>query len=881
MKSADERRHRPDASAQQAARQIHDKGDILLFKWNHPARSARLRAVVAAALAAFTLLQDIGVSRAEGAPAVALSASVASSSFGETVTFTATASGAGAEEAQPTGSITFLDGDSPLGTVPLSKPEPAVATASGSVRPPEGSGRNCVAGPNSHSFATCPVLQWGGYTYWAFSYFDNSNAFAIAAYDASGNLLRTWNKPGARYLWQITIDKENRTATFWGQDSYSVTMGWDELVQPPAAASLTTAELAIGTHDITAVYSGDSLYGETRSAPLSFAVAKIRTSTAAASSNNPSLQGDETQLLAMVSASDGSAPTGEVDFMKGDELLGTAPVVDGAAALDVSDLAAGWHPILASYKGDELHAPSTSFPLLQIVELRGTETVLTAGSGSVLRGESVKLTAEVGSPDGGTAAGFVAFRSGEDELGRIPLSEGQAALDVSELPPGLHTFTASYEGNDAYSASESDAVSVEVIASRPDALPEPPTVGEVAAGSALLSWKAAPYAISYVVYADDRPLLTAEGTEVRLDGLESARTYDRLAVAPVNEVGEGARAAVPAFETLPRGDFAVEAVSASDSEILVRWTLASANEWFVLASGGKELYRGKGRELRLSGLPADTSVKVELWTENGAGVRSEAKAVAARTLASSGEPGPSPSATPTPSPAAPAPAAPAPAAPSPSPAATPGPSAAPASPTPSQPGETPGPTPGAKPSFADTAHLANRVEIEYLVQKGLIRGTGGDRFEPNRPIARSEFVALLVRLLGYGAGGGSRNAFADVDGGKWYAEEIGAALEHGLISGDGKGLFKPQEAITREQAAKIAAAALGRSGSSPGQAAPAFADEGSVSAWARQDVRLLAELQLLKGYEDGSFRPRGSLTRAEAASLLYRLQERLGGGETR
>lgn len=845
---------------------------------------------MAAALAAFTLLQDIGVSRAEGAPAVALSASVASSSFGETVTFTATASGAGAEEAQPTGSITFLDGDSPLGTVPLSKPEPAVATASGSVRPPEGSGRNCVAGPNSHSFATCPVLQWGGYTYWAFSYFDNSNAFAIAAYDASGNLLRTWNKPGARYLWQITIDKENRTATFWGQDSYSVTMGWDELVQPPAAASLTTAELAIGTHDITAVYSGDSLYGETRSAPLSFAVAKIRTSTAAASSNNPSLQGDETQLLAMVSASDGSAPTGEVDFMKGDELLGTAPVVDGAAALDVSDLAAGWHPILASYKGDELHAPSTSFPLLQIVELRGTETVLTAGSGSVLRGESVKLTAEVGSPDGGTAAGFVAFRSGEDELGRIPLSEGQAALDVSELPPGLHTFTASYEGNDAYSASESDAVSVEVIASRPDALPEPPTVGEVAAGSALLSWKAAPYAISYVVYADDRPLLTAEGTEVRLDGLESARTYDRLAVAPVNEVGEGARAAVPAFETLPRGDFAVEAVHASESEILVRWTLASANEWFVLASGGKELYRGKDREFRLSGLPADTSVEVELWTENGAGVRSERKAATGRTLPAApaggggDEPGPSPSSAPTPTVTptlAPTPSS----APTSAPA-TPGPTAAPspapASPSPAVPDATDAP-PATKPlvSFVDTAHLANRGEIEFLVQKGLIRGDGADRFEPQRPIARSEFVALLVRLLGYKTQNGYRNDFADVDAGKWYAEEIGAAFEHGLVAGNGKGTFQPQAALTREQAAKLAAAALGRSGAAAGQAAPAFADDSSISAWARQDVRLLAELQLLKGYEDGSFRPQGRLTRAEAASLLYRLHERLAGGEAR
>ncbi len=845
---------------------------------------------MAAALAAFTLLQDIGVSRAEGAPAVALSASVASSSFGETVTFTATASGAGAEEAQPTGSITFLDGDSPLGTVPLTKPEPAVATASGSVRPPEGSGRNCVAGPNSHSFATCPVLQWGGYTYWAFSYFDNSNAFAIAAYDASGNLLRTWNKPGARYLWQITIDQENRTATFWGQDSYSVTMGWDELVQPPAAASLTTAELAIGTHDITAVYSGDSLYGEARSAPLSFAVAKIRTSTAAASSNNPSLQGDETQLLAMVSASDGSAPTGEVDFMKGDELLGTAPVVDGAAALDVSDLAAGWHPILASYKGDELHAPSTSFPLLQIVELRGTETVLTAGSGSVLRGESVRLTAEVGSPDGGTAAGFVAFRSGEDELGRIPLSEGQAALDVSELPPGLHTFTASYEGNDAYSASESDAVSVEVIASRPDALPEPPTVGEVAAGSALLSWKAAPYAISYVVYADDRPLLTAEGTEVRLDGLESARTYDRLAVAPVNEVGEGARAAVPAFETLPRGDFAVEAVSASDSEIIVRWTLASANEWFVLASGGKELYRGKGRELRLSGLPADTSVEVELWTENGAGIRSEPKAATARTLPAApagggGEaPSPSPSVAPTPTVAptlAPAPSSAPTSAPT-TPGPTAAPSPAPASPSPAAPGATDAP-PATKPlvSFVDTAHLANRGEIEFLVQKGLIRGDGADRFEPQRPIARSEFVALLVRLLGYKTQNGYRNDFADVDAGKWYAEEIGAAFEHGLVAGNGKGTFQPQAALTREQAAKIAAAALGRSGAAAGQAAPAFADDSSISAWARQDVRLLAELQLLKGYEDGSFRPLGRLTRAEAASLLYRLHERLAGGEAR
>jgi hypothetical protein len=80
--------------------------------------------------------------------------------------------------------------------------------------------------------STCPVIKWGGYTYWAYSHRDNRVAMTIVAYDAAGKVVRKWYKTGARYVGRIGVDTAAKTVTFWGQADKTIVMKWDELRVP-------------------------------------------------------------------------------------------------------------------------------------------------------------------------------------------------------------------------------------------------------------------------------------------------------------------------------------------------------------------------------------------------------------------------------------------------------------------------------------------------------------------------------------------------------------------------------------------------------------------------------------------------------------------------
>jgi hypothetical protein len=74
-----------------------------------------------------------------------------------------------------------------------------------------------------------PVIQWNGYTYWAYSYADNRMSMAIVAYDAKGQIVKQWEKPGARYLTSITVDSAQKTVTLIGQANQTTVLSWSEL----------------------------------------------------------------------------------------------------------------------------------------------------------------------------------------------------------------------------------------------------------------------------------------------------------------------------------------------------------------------------------------------------------------------------------------------------------------------------------------------------------------------------------------------------------------------------------------------------------------------------------------------------------------------------
>lgn len=176
--------------------------------------------------------------------------------------------------------------------------------------------------------------------------------------------------------------------------------------------------------------------------------------------------------------------------------------------------------------------------------------------------------------------------------------------------------------------------------------------------------------------------------------------------------------------------------------------------------------------------------------------------------------------------------------------------------------------------FSDIgSHWAQKA-IEKLASKLIVQGESADAFAPNRPVTRAEFAALLVRALGLRAS--AAHAFGDVPASAWFAQEVSAAAEYGLVQGMPDGSFRPGDVISREQMAVMLANAYRLVSSSANAAsAPdsAFADADRIHGWAADGVALVVRQGLMQGQSAGAFAPLATATRAEAATVLGRLLE--------
>lgn len=99
---------------------------------------------------------------------------------------------------------------------------------------PDGMKVTSLQGPNVLQPApACPVLAIGGFTLWPFSYIDNRVSFGMVMYDLKWNIVNQVEKPGARYVYKITLNGSGSegSVTFSGQADQTVTMTLDEICQ--------------------------------------------------------------------------------------------------------------------------------------------------------------------------------------------------------------------------------------------------------------------------------------------------------------------------------------------------------------------------------------------------------------------------------------------------------------------------------------------------------------------------------------------------------------------------------------------------------------------------------------------------------------------------
>ena len=110
-----------------------------------------------------------------------------------------------------------------------------------------------------------------------------------------------------------------------------------------------------------------------------------------------------------------------------------------------------------------------------------------------------------------------------------------------------------------------------------------------------------------------------------------------------------------------------------------------------------------------------------------------------------------------------------------------------------------------------------------------------------------------------------------------HSEEVAAAYALGIVQGRGGGVFDPNALITRQEAAAMLCRAYKACGGEPTElgAAEPFADEGDVAPWAAEAVHALRSRDVLRGMEDGAFRPKGDFTVEQCAVCFLRLYEQM------
>lgn len=178
------------------------------------------------------------------------------------------------------------------------------------------------------------------------------------------------------------------------------------------------------------------------------------------------------------------------------------------------------------------------------------------------------------------------------------------------------------------------------------------------------------------------------------------------------------------------------------------------------------------------------------------------------------------------------------------------------------------------PQFTDVAEDAWYHDYVYdLVYRGVVNGMTATTYEPEGKLTRAQFVKLLAcsleeaeTLKTYEG----QHPFTDSEG-HWAETYIAWAKDKGIVEGVSATEFDPEAPITREQMATIFGRyALKQGIELPKDAAPAesFPDADKISEYAREFVELMRIAGILNGYEDGTFRPQNTATRAEAAKLF-------------
>ena len=227
---------------------------------------------------------------------------------------------------------------------------------------------------------------------------------------------------------------------------------------------------SVGSHSISASYSGDASFSASSSAtPLTFTVTKAIPAAQLSANASTIASGESVMFQFIVGISLAPPPTGTVTFYSGNTVLGTAtvtqttltePFINSAASLNVTNLPVGTDSITAKYSGDANYKAATSNAVQVIVTKQPLASLTASSNGpSLLATQDLTVTAKVAGENGQPAPTgsifFYAYGPGGSWSASQDLVNGSASFTFSGgyWSPGVVTVDVSYSGDSTYAAS--------------------------------------------------------------------------------------------------------------------------------------------------------------------------------------------------------------------------------------------------------------------------------------------------------------------------------------------------------------------------------------------------------------------------------------------
>lgn len=170
-------------------------------------------------------------------------------------------------------------------------------------------------------------------------------------------------------------------------------------------------------------------------------------------------------------------------------------------------------------------------------------------------------------------------------------------------------------------------------------------------------------------------------------------------------------------------------------------------------------------------------------------------------------------------------------------------------------------------TFSDLHGNSATEAILYLHDKNIISGYPDGTFRPNEPITRAQAAAMLLKALDIEVIKNPTVQFKDVTTKSNYYSILATINEKGIIRGD-NGYMRPGEPTSRAQMAAI----LRRAFKMPLDSQPTFTDVSQLH-WAYADINSIAKNRVASGYPNGSFKPSNIVTRAHFSAFLARAME--------